>query len=225
MAAFMRLRASAGRSAVLGTLVLGVAGVSAAADVPGQSIATISPIYSQLLVVGLPPGFKLVSERNTGTEYTRAYVREGESAESWTQLVTVTGSKGMAHRAGATPLAVAQTIAAGFEKACPASYSGQGLDKRTVSGFEAFMAFASCGTSPTAKGGASESTIMTVIQGQDDIYTVQWAERGPPSATPLPFTVTRWAERLSRLEPLRLCTIVPGEKPPYPSCMVSPRKK
>lgn len=218
-------------AAALAPLLLGLAGaagaaeLAAAAGIAGQSIPTVAPVFGQLLVVGVPPGFRELEERSSATEYRRQFVRQGESAQEWTQMVTITGSKALAHRPGATPASLAQNIAAGFEQACPASYHGQGLDQRTVSGFDAFMAYASCGTAPSAQGRASESVIMTVIKGRDDVYTVQWAERDAPSATPLPFTPTRWAERLSRLEPLRLCDIVPGEAAPYPSCWATPRKK
>ena len=44
------------------------------------------------------------------------------------------------------------------------------------------------------------------------------AERGRDSAQARPIDVAYWAKQLARLNPIRLCPIVPGEGAPYSSC-------
>jgi len=61
--------------------------------------------------------------------------------------------------------------------------------------------------------------LLIVLKGREDYYTVQWATRGPAQATPVELSRGEWMERLRRLQPIKLCDPVPGESPPYPSCL------
>jgi len=61
--------------------------------------------------------------------------------------------------------------------------------------------------------------IMLAIKGSADYYTLQWGERGRDSPHPLTLDATYWTGQLARLNPIRLCPIVPGEFAPYPSCV------
>jgi hypothetical protein len=47
---------------------------------------------------------------------------------------------------------------------------------------------------------------------------VQWSERGA-AAEKADVANAKWMDRLQKLAPLRVCAIVPGEAPPYPSCV------
>ncbi|MDC6131314.1 hypothetical protein PPH41_26110, partial [Burkholderia gladioli] len=59
---------------------------------------------------------------------------------------------------------------------------------------------------------------ITVVKGAKDLYTLQWAQRGPLSTKPLDIDAAMWLQRVRNLMPLKVCPIVPGEKAPYPSC-------
>ena len=185
----------------------------------GYPVKSIAPIFSQLLVVPFPPGFKTAFENTNGSHYIREAVPEKENVDQWTQMITVTGLKDLALNPKVTPQSFAVNMAAGFQRACPTSFSGQEIGIGKISDRDAFVLVASCGTSPTTAGKTSEAAVIAVIKGSSDYYTVQWAERGAPSATPLAIDVGKWTEKFKQLNPIKLCPIVAGEAAPYPSCV------
>lgn len=206
-------------SAVAAGLSLATALCGSAAWADQQSgVKVISPVYGQLFMHTLPAGFKPVFEDTQPTGYIRESVLAGETVKQWTQMVSVTGVKGLAAKPNASPQVLAAGIAGGFKRVCPASYSGISLGPTSIDGFDAYVAVASCGTVTTPGGVSSETALLIVIKGAEDYYTLQWAERGEPSKTPLKFESDRWQERFNQLMPIKLCPIVPGEAAPYPSC-------
>lgn len=210
-------------------LSLGTAGVSEAAannkrsngiKASSAGYAVISPIFSQLVSFTLPVGFTTVWEDGNKTNYLREAVPAGETVESWTQMVTVTGAKGLSGNPNVTPRSFASAIAGGFEKACPDTYSDKILKEgKNERGYDQFVAVVSCGATPGGSGISSESALIVVIKGDRDYYTVQWAERGSPSGKAIPVNPQKWKGRLAKLTPINICPIVPGEAPPYPSCL------
>ena len=66
----------------------------------------------------------------------------------------------------------------------------------------------------------SEVALIVAVRGSADVYTIQWAERAPGAAKPAIDAKwqDKWKDRLSKLNPIMFCTIVPGEAAPYPSC-------
>jgi hypothetical protein len=116
-------------------------------------------------------------------------------------------------------LAVLNGMAGGYKRACPESYAAKVLSQTPLDGFETSVAVVSCGVSPATAGKTSESAMIVVVKGQTEIYTVQWAERGSPSATPMQIDDAKWLDRFKALGPIKLCPIIPGEKAPYPSCV------
>ncbi|MGO4380248.1 hypothetical protein [Pseudoduganella sp. RAF53_2] len=186
----------------------------------GASTLSVSPIYEQLLLHAMPKGFVIQFEEDRKGQYIREAVLSGESVEHWTQMVTVTAARGLAVNAAVTPQLILGRIAQGFEKACPTTFSVQGLGRVQVTGAQDGLgAVISCGSYGSANTPHSETAVILSIKGVSDFYTIQWAERGPPSATPLPIDKASWIERLANLAPVKLCPIVPGEAPPYPSCV------
>ncbi|PFH11408.1 hypothetical protein BCF11_3854 [Collimonas sp. PA-H2] len=185
----------------------------------GMLLKTITPIYSQLLIVNSPPGFKTAFENTQGPRYIREAVPEKENVDEWTQMVTITGFKDLALNPQVSPQSFAVNMAAGFQHACPTSFSGQEIGIGKISERDAFVLVASCGTSPTTAGKTSEAAVIAVIKGSSDYYTIQWAERGAVSATPLAIDVGKWTEKFRQLNPIKLCPVVAGEAAPYPSCV------
>lgn len=181
-------------------------------------VTVVTPVFSQVVAYTLPPGFKTVFESTSGPNYVRESVPVGESEKRWTQMITLTGARNGTAAGGVTPRKFAEFLGAGFQRACPSSYSGRGVGELKLAGREAYALLVSCGTAP---GGDSETAIIAAIKGDKDYYTLQWAERGPASATPLELDAAKWSERLGRLAPVKLCPVVPGETQPYPSCLKS----
>lgn len=187
----------------------------------GYSVKSITPIFSQLLVTSFPSGFKPVFENTRGPDYARGSVLDGENENKWTQMITITGAKGLASNPNLSPKKFAESMAGGFKRACPNSFSASNVSEEKISGYDGFIAILSCGISPSTAGRTSESALIAVIKGESDYYTVQWAERAEPSSTPIAINTAKWAERFKRLAPIKLCPRVPGEAAPYPSCVDS----
>jgi hypothetical protein len=185
----------------------------------GYSVKAISPIFSQLVMLSFPRGFKTVFEDTNGTQYTREAVLGGETVEKWTQMITVTGAKGLAASPNSTPQSFVERIAGGFKGACPDSFSAKGLGALKISGRDAFAALAGCGSVSSDGGEHSESALIIAIKGTADYYTIQWAERGPASARPQVFNDATWTDRFNKLSPIKLCPLMPREAPLYRSCV------
>jgi hypothetical protein len=182
-------------------------------------VKTVTPIYSQLLYMGYPRGFKVASENTTSQRYIRESVPEGEDPGAWTQMVTISGVKETASEATISPANYAEHIAGGFRRACSESFSQRKMSEGIVNGYEQYVMVVSCGQSPATSGLTSEAALVIVIKGARDYYTVQWAERGMPSVLPMRIDMAKWVGRYQQLAPVRLCARVAGEKEPYPSCL------
>jgi hypothetical protein len=183
-----------------------------AEDMP--TFKVISPIFSQLVAFSMPARFVTVFENTSNGHYTREAVPKGENTERWTEMITVTGEKGVSGNAEMTPEKFAGSIAGGFKRACPDSFAANPLGARKFGDADAFVSVIGCGK----VGDHSETALIAVVKGSADYYTIQWAERGDTMAEP-PVKDAKWTERLARLQPIAVCPIVPGEAAPYPSCI------
>jgi hypothetical protein len=185
-----------------------------------RSFTAISPIFGELVAFSMPATFKVAYENTNGAQYIREAVLNGETVDVWSQMITVTGTKGAAN-AIASPQAYAANIAAGFKNACPETFFAKGLREMKVGGHDAFVAIASCGKVDDSADKHSETALIVAIKGTADLYTVQWAERAPASAENLTVDDAKWNKRLEALAPIKLCPIVEGEQAPFPSCIGS----
>ena len=173
----------------------------------------VAPIYSQLVAVAVPAGFKAGFEHERKGSYTLELTPATESVDAWTQMITVTGEKGAA--AQMTTADMAASIGRGYKDACPTSFSGRSLPAPKVRGAtEVFAGYLGCGTS----GGHSEAMVFLVIKARSEIYTVQWAARGKPQDKPLDADASIWKPRADALGLTRICDKLAGEAAPYASC-------
>lgn len=184
----------------------------AGAQAPG-SVTVVSPVFSQLVAFSVPSNFVAGAERNDGTTYTREALPKGETVDKWSEMITVTGAKGLALQPNASAEKFAGVIATGFKNACPDSFDVKVLGANATT----FATVIGCGKIGEASK-RSETTLIIAIKGTADLYTVQWSERGKP-VDKADVGNAKWAERLQKLAPLRVCPIVPGEAAPYPSCV------
>jgi hypothetical protein len=191
-----------------------------AADTPAKSAVprAISPVFHQLVAFSLPPSFKTAYEKTNNGFYIREHVPEGQTVDDWTRMITLTGAQGLAYNREATPQAYLQALARGFQRHCPDTYVQLELGPEPDLGNASFVTVASCGRVTSGGKAHSETAAMMAFKGSDDYYMLQWAERGPDSAHPLALDGRYWMGRLRQLGPVRLCPIVAGEAPPYPSC-------
>lgn len=197
---------------------LGVMLASAASAEGPPAFKVISPIFSQLVTFSMPQAFVVVGENTSGPSYIREAVLKGETASRWTQMITITGAKGLVANPKLTPEAFAASIAGGFKSACPDTFVAKGVGPAKFGEQDAYVALASCGSVEAAPDQHSETALVVAVKGSADYYTLQWAERTPASGKPV-IDEAKWLERLRQLQPIRLCPIVPGEAAPYPSCV------
>jgi hypothetical protein len=183
------------------------------------SMTAISPIFGELVAFSLPANFRTVHESANANGYIREAVLAGETVQRWTQMITVTGHKGMAANPAAMPQRFANLIAAGFNKACPETFSGSAFGDTKIDGHDAYVVVVACGNVKAAGDERSETALIMAIKGVSNYYTLQWAERGRAIASAPKIDAATWTLRADALQPVRLCTIVPGEKAPYPSCI------
>ena len=187
---------------------------------PASSKPTITPIFGQLVLSSIPKDFRPLADSNRDGIYVQQSVPAGETADRWTEMITITGKEGAASLPGATPQRLAEGAAGLLRAACPDSFAAASFGPVRTGGHDGFATVLSCGTlSASASSGArSETSLLVTVKGDTEMYMLQWTERGAPSKGPLPIDAARWQDRLVRLSPIRLCAIVRGEAPPFPSC-------
>jgi hypothetical protein len=186
--------------------------VEARVPVYGQVISfplvfTPAPIYE----FQTPEGFFL-SE----------WVPQGETAEVWTQMQTLTGHRGVgAGQDAAAAARLGESIAAhfldGYRNACQVQVDALPLpltaNQNSRASFAAYL-----GCAHVAGTEHSEEMVILVMVGATDSYTLQWAERGPARDRFDRAAFDRWRPRIDALSEARLCIPAPGEPEPYPSC-------
>lgn len=207
--------------ALLSLALLQAAPSFAQSNATGQQVANISRVFSQVIAFPFPSAFQPAFEETRGTFYIQEAVLKGQTVNRWTQMITLTGNQGVANNPQATPFNFADQLATNFRAVCPTSFSAQGLGFMKVDGREAFAAVVSCGTVPTPYP-HSEATLVLAFSGTQDLYALQWAERGMVSSKPLAINTAAWTQRLNALQPIKVCTVQAGEKAPYPSCINRP---
>lgn len=184
-------------------------------------VRNIAPVFGQLVSFPLPRGFVPVFEETKDGFYIWEAVLAGETVDKWSQMLTMTGMRGLAANPNATPESVVGNIVGGFQRTCPDTFIAMRLGIKQLNGQDAFGAVASCGVANPASAKAaqhSEAAMVIAIKGEKNYYTLQWAERGAAKQLKTAIDAQTWVPRFRQLEPARLCAVVVGEAAPYPSC-------
>jgi hypothetical protein len=174
----------------------------------------MTPIFSEILVIPIPQGFVVASERTHNDFYINEMVLKGETIDHWSQMITQTGRKGLSSRPNVSPEGYINAIAGEFKRRCPDTYSSKRIGDITVSSHDRFIAWASCGTMNYGGYAHSESTLFICIKGTEDYCTVQWSERGPASSQTLVYDDAKWSERLKKLSPVKTVSRAPAATTP-----------
>src|SRR5690606_32997600 len=138
--------------------------------------------------------FRLLFENVAGPNYIQQHAPQGETTNDWTQLITMTGHKGLAAGQQLTPGAFAQQVAAGIQRSCPETFAARPLGNLAISGHNGFIALVGCGT-VTAGEPRSEITLLVTVKGSTDFFSIQWAERGAAVARPPVLDEEKWKAR------------------------------
>jgi len=205
------------RTRMAAALVVAFSGLagSAALAAPGSS-AIITPVLGQLIGFTLPAGFEMQKEETSGDRYFRGAFLKGETTKNWTQMISISGAKNIDVDPAKSAQFFAANIANSIQKLCPDTFSVKPLGPTKIDNQDAFVAITSCGK--VGQDQHSETGMTLTIKGASAIYTVQWAERTPANAENLTIDEGKWKDRLKQMVPFRICPVVAGEKPPYPSC-------
>ena len=184
-----------------------------AAPALAQDMTGTAPIYGQILAYPIASGFVSAFESEKVGFYISEFVPEGQSVDAWQQMITVTGAKGLAASVG-TPKDYAMVIGQNFQSACPDTFIAWDEGEMQITGANAahLVVFA-CGDA----GGQSEMATILVAVGPEDVYTLQWAERGAALTAQPQMDLSIWKPRAEQLLTLKICENI-GEEPPYPSC-------
>lgn len=182
----------------------------------GAVYQVVRPIFSQLLLLSYPQAFKPAFENTGPDQYVLEAVPGGDPHARWEQMITVTGARGKAESDKARPDILLANLAGEMRRNCPRSFSAKGLGSGKISGHDAFAALIGCGSVQSSGYPHSESTLVIALKGKQDFYTIQWAERGAPSARPLAFQLAKWQGRIRQLAPIKLCDR--SESAPYDHC-------
>ena len=202
-------------------LLLSFASADAQSQIPAnvKSVTIVMPIYHQLFAFMQPTEFDLNPHpQQNASFFLREAVLRGETVEHWTQMITLSGLRGAASK-GVTAKLQTDSLAQRFRKSCPETFAYKNIGSMQIARAPSYLVLISCGSVADAGGqpGAmhSETALVVAMQGDQDMYTLQWAERGASSPKPLVPDDAKWVARFHTLTPIHVCAEI-GRKGTLP---------
>lgn len=186
-----------------------------------QPLRATAPVYDSVVVFALPAGFQPAHEAEANGAYILELVPAGQSLTDWQEMLTLTGADDLQNTAGMTAVEVVdwalEEVARGYEAGCNLPITVETFSDAPPTGAEdAVLAYIGC---PEVTGsGLAEEMILWVAAREGDLFTLQWARRGP-AVREIQFDPPRWLGRYETLASMSLCRPEPGETAPYPSCL------
>lgn len=193
-----------------------------APDAKAPHVFAVAPIFGELFASAIPSGFKMQAEVTKGSTYQRSMILATDpDSGPWTQRFLIQGSSDLGANPSATAADYAMQIAVNFRKSCPHTFTGgRVLEGRIKTGHLAYTMVVACGSHTLTTDGqpTSEITLLTVIKGDKNVYSVQWSDRSAPmDKAPTPDR-SLIQQRLNVMTSMLVCAPVEGEAAPYPSC-------
>lgn len=196
---------------------VGVSTSSAAAQQDG-AVPMVTPIFSQMISYHVPKTFVAADDENKNGKYLQAFFPAGENLKTWTQSILLTGTKRSEGTSQLPPELITNFIEIHFVSTCPSTYSAIRYGEQKIIGAPAYAAVFSCGSRVVDSEIFSETRLVIAIVGADGYYTLERSERGPSTNAHRPIDAEKWRNLLVGFLPIKLCSRIDGEKPPYPSC-------
>jgi len=164
---------------------------------------TYTPIFGQAVAFTLPAGWQAAFRNSTPGTYMMEFVPQDQTVQTWREMITLQGFRGVAQNPQLTPRAFLASLAARIEKACGATFVAQSLGDTKVDSFDAHTAIIGCGNLK----GQGEIAYMVAIKGTQDVYLIQRAFRGAPFPRERPpLSAANVQEQAARpLEPIKIC--------------------
>ena len=137
--------------------------------------ASWAQLKDETLVATIPTGFKIGSQSSHDRTTTLQWVRESESAQNWTEMVTVQVDRG---KSTLSPHQLLETTSKKWHSACKGAVANEILDGQ-VNGYPVSMLLVHCPV--VAATSKPETTMFRVIKGNDALYSIQKTFRFEPS--------------------------------------------
>lgn len=171
------------------------------------------PAEDHLLVFTLPEGFEAVSEGDVVAR------RAGETAENWTEILTLTVDH---ERADQDPSMDASMLGGVVQAMCPDTLEQGGYGSWDIPGTErgAYSTWNSCGKVIGSDPARSEQWFSIAVSGPSGVYILTRVVLGPASEDGLEHdsdTIDTQMEQL--VTGIKVCEATPGEAAPYPTCI------
>lgn len=138
------------------------------------STPALAQLQDENLLASVPEGFVLGYNAAQDGQEIYEFVREGETVEDWTAMVTIQIFHGLAD---VPPDAFGSQLADGWKGACPDSTVNK-LVEDQINGFPYSLWAFTCANNPQT--GKPETMWFKGISGSDSYYSVQYAYRLPP---------------------------------------------
>jgi hypothetical protein len=137
--------------------------------------ASWAQLKDETLVATIPTGFKIGSQTNHDRVTTLEWIKESESLQNWTEMVTV-----QVDRSGnkATPPQLLQGIGTKWLLACKDGVANQKPDAE-ANGYPTSMLLLHCPLNTAT--GKPETIVFRVIKGNDALYSIQKTFKFDPS--------------------------------------------
>jgi hypothetical protein len=135
------------------------------------------------LIAPVPQGFVLGHQAEDTSSMIREFVPEGESVQAWSQMMTVRIFRGMP---GASAVVFHNNLVDLVLQSCPSATTHE-IAGGEEQGTEFHLILVACPQSPVT--GGEEWFMSKTMGGQDALYNVQGAWRGPASEA----LVSGWA--------------------------------
>ena len=154
------------------------------------TMPSFAQLQDETLLVAVPQGYKVDFQTRQGNMLLTEMVPEGESVQTWTEMLTVQVFLGLKN---ATPAAYGQLM-----RSMQASHCKGSLAEPITDGQDNGYAFAvwkqSCPV--VQQTGKPEITFVKAVRGNDSFYVVQKAFRSDPSAE----QVIQWTQFLKAVK-------------------------
>lgn len=171
------------------------------------------PVGIHLLAFTLPEGFEPVTEEGVLAR------RTGETAEAWTEVITLTTDP---TRAAQDPTMDISMLGSVFQAMCPDTLEQTYFGSMDVPGSErdAYSGWNSCGTVLGSDPARSEHELAVAVSGPSGMYVLGWRVRGAAVDDRLDIDEDALEAKLQVLTTgIEVCPMVAGEVAPYPSCI------
>jgi hypothetical protein len=132
-------------------------------------------LQGETLVAAIPTGFKMGSQADNDRVTTLQWVRDTESVQNWTELVTVQIDR---RSSALTPPQVLSGIGKKWLSTCKGSVANQ-IPDGLANGYPVSMLLVHCPLN--AATGKPETVVLRVIKGSEALYSVQKTFRFEPS--------------------------------------------